>query len=465
MKRIGSLVLVSLLSGAVTLGAYKLFLEPKQNGGITTTASPNYNRNVALGAETSIDFTSAADKAIHSVVHVKNVSVRKVVYNNPMIEFFYGSRGGIQQQEQVGTGSGVIISEDGYIVTNNHVIDGANDLEVTLNNNKTYKAKLIGTDSKMDVALLKIEANEKLPFIVFGDSEGINIGEWVLAVGNPYNLNSTVTAGIISAKARDLSNEGIQSFIQTDAAVNPGNSGGALVNTRGELIGINTMISSPTGSYTGYSFAIPSNITRKIIEDLMQFGNVQRGVLGVQGQELNSAVADQIGISKTQGFYVNGVTKDSGAEKAGVKEGDIIIKLDNHNVNGFSDLNQYINTKRPNDVVNVTVLRDGDEKVFPVKLSKRELIVAEANGFEFEDLTTKEKQNFKINSGVRIKSVTNEDYAQYADDLAGSIILSVDGRKATNASALADYLKQKSSNSKSQYELLLKNGSIMRAIF
>lgn len=463
MKRIGSLLLVSLLSGTVTLGAYKLFLEPKQNGGITTTASTNYSKNVALGAETSIDFTSAADKAIHSVVHVKNVSMRKVY--NPIMEFFYGSRGGIQQQEQVGTGSGVIISEDGYIVTNNHVIDGANDLEVTLNNNKTYKAKLIGTDSKMDVALLKIEADDKLPYIVFGDSEAINIGEWVLAVGNPYNLNSTVTAGIISAKARDLSNEGIQSFIQTDAAVNPGNSGGALVNTRGELIGINTMISSPTGSYAGYSFAIPSNVTRKIIEDLMQFGNVQRGVLGVQGQELNSVVADQIGISKTQGFYVNGVTKDSGAEKAGVKEGDIIIKLDNHNVNGFTDLNQYINTKRPNDVVNVTVLRDGDEKVLPVKLSKRELIVAEANGFEFEDLTTKEKQNFKINSGVRIKSVNNEDYAQYADDLAGSIILSVDGKKATNASALADYLKQKSSNSKSQYELLLKNGSIMRAIF
>ena len=279
MKKFGSLFAVSLLSGAVTLGAYKFFLEPN-NSGKLTIASPNYSKNVSLGAE-NIDFTTAAENTVHAVVHVKNVSVSKVP-SNPLMEFIYGYQGP-REQTQIGTGSGVIVTEDGYIVTNNHVIQDATEIEVTLNNNKSYKAKLVGTDSKMDIALLKVDADEKLPYVVFGDSDAIKVGEWVLAVGNPYNLNSTVTAGIVSAKARNLSNNGIQSFIQTDAAVNPGNSGGALVNTRGELVGINTMISSPTGSYAGYSFAVPSNLTRKIIEDLMQFGNVQRGVLGVEG--------------------------------------------------------------------------------------------------------------------------------------------------------------------------------------
>ncbi|MBD3723657.1 MAG: trypsin-like peptidase domain-containing protein [Flavobacteriaceae bacterium] len=458
MKRLGSLLLVSLLSGAITLGAYKLFLEPKSN--TITTIAPTFSKNVSLGAE-NIDFTAAADMAVHSVVHVKNVSVRKV--HNPIMEFIYGSRGGGMQQEQVGTGSGVIISEDGYIATNNHVIQDATQLEVTLNNNKTYKAKLVGTDSKMDIALLKIDADEKLPYMVFGDSEAIKVGEWVLAVGNPYNLNSTVTAGIVSAKARDLSNSGLQSFIQTDAAVNSGNSGGALVNTRGELIGINTMISSPTGSYAGYSFAVPSNITRKIIEDLMQFGNVQRGILGVEGSELNSAVADNLGVNQTQGFYVAGVTKKSGAEKSGIKKGDIIIKLDDKKVNSFSDLTSYINTKRPDDVINVTVIRDEDEKIIPVKLSKKELLVYEANGIEFEDITNDDKQKFNIEYGIKIKSVTNVEYKNYANELEGAIILSIDGKRTTNAQSAAEYIKSKG-NQKSQYQLITPNGEIMRAI-
>ena len=312
MKRLSSLFFISLLSGATTLGAYKLFIEGKNNrNSIVTMASNNYAKNVGLSGE-AIDFTAAAENTVHTVVHVKNVSVRTVY--NPMMQWFYGTNGG-QQQEQIGTGSGVIISEDGYIVTNNHVIKDATELEVTLNNNKSYKAKLIGTDSKMDIALLKINADEKLAYSTFADSDQVKVGEWVLAVGNPYNLNSTVTAGIVSAKARNLEDNGIQSFIQTDAAVNPGNSGGALVNTRGELIGINTMISSPTGSYAGYSFAIPSNITRKIIEDIMEFGNVQRGILGVEGGELNSKASKELGINDTEGFYINKVTKNSGAEK------------------------------------------------------------------------------------------------------------------------------------------------------
>src|SRR5690606_32277821 len=283
MKNFGTILTTSLLSGVVTLGSYKLFFEDNFNKLTShdiTTSAPL--RNVSNTVFEAPDFKLAAEKSIHTVVHVKNVSFRSTP-RNPIMEYFYGYRGGGQTYAQVGTGSGVIISEDGYIVTNNHVIQGASELEITLNDNRTFKANLIGTDSKMDIALLKIETNEKLPFATFADSDAISVGDWVLAVGNPYNLNSTVTAGIVSAKARNLSENGIQSFIQTDAAVNPGNSGGALVNSNGDLIGINTMISSSTGSYVGYSFAIPSNITRKIINDLMEYGKVQQGILGVKG--------------------------------------------------------------------------------------------------------------------------------------------------------------------------------------
>jgi Do/DeqQ family serine protease len=459
MKKYAGLLFVSLLSGAITLGAYKFLFENHSTTSPLTFA-PKYAKNVNIGAE-NIDFTTAAENTVHNVVHVKNVTVSNVP-RNPIMEYFYGYRGE-QQQTQIGTGSGVIISEDGYIVTNNHVIQNATELEITLNNNKSYKAKLIGTDTKMDIALLKINPDEKLPYIVFGDSDEIKVGEWVLAVGNPYNLNSTVTAGIVSAKARDLSNEGIQSFIQTDAAVNPGNSGGALVNTRGELVGINTMISSQTGSYVGYSFAVPSNITRKIIEDLMQFGNVQRGVLGVEGGELNSNVAKEIGVDQTQGFYINKVTKNSGAEKAGLKKGDIITALDTKKVNGFSDLTSFINTKRPDEVVNVTIIRDGDKKTIPVKLTKKELLAYEFNGIELEDIDSNDKKNFKIDFGVKIKNITNENYLDYANELEGSIIMSIDGMKAENVDKVSSYLNRKK-GSKAQYQIITKNKQIVRII-
>lgn len=456
MRKFGSLLLVSLLSGGVTLGAYKLFLEPNTASKITL-ANPNYAKNVSLGAE-NIDFTTAAENTIHAVVHVKNKTVSKI----PVMDFIYGYRGD-REQTQIGTGSGVIITEDGYIVTNNHVIQDATELEVTLNNNKSYKAKLVGTDSKMDIALLKIEANEKLPYTVFGDSDEIKVGEWVLAVGNPYNLNSTVTAGIISAKARNLANDGIQSFIQTDAAVNPGNSGGALVNTRGELIGINTMISSPTGSYAGYSFAVPSNITRKIIEDLMQFGNVQRGVLGIEGGEMNSNYAKEIGVKETQGFYINKVTKNSGAEKAGLQKGDIIVQLDDKKINGFAELTAYINTKRPNDVVQVRIIRDEKEKTIQVKLSKKELLNYEFNGIEFEDIDAADKKKFRIKEGVKIKTLSNPDYTEYANLLNGAIILSIDGQKAKDMETVSSYLAKKE-NQKAQYQIITKNGQMYSII-
>lgn len=465
MKRFSTLFLVSLLSGVTTLGAYKILFESNNSffgreNSVVTLAPNSYGENVALAAET-VDFTAAADKTIHTVVHVKNVSRRTV--SNPMMEFFYGY-GGQQQQEQVGTGSGVIISEDGYIVTNNHVIKDASEIEITLNNRKSYKAKLIGTDSKMDIALLKIDANEKLPYTAFANSDDTKIGEWVLAVGNPYNLTSTVTAGIVSAKARNLDTNGIQSFIQTDAAVNPGNSGGALVNTRGELIGINTMISSPTGSYTGYSFAVPSNIARKIIEDIMEFGNVQRGILGVEGGELNSNASKELGISETQGFYINKVSPKSGAQKSGLTKGDIIVKLDNQNIATYADLSGYINTKRPNDVVEVTYIREGKTKTIPVTLTKNEFFSAEFKGIELENIDVTDKKKFHIDYGVKIKNITNENLMQYQNELQGNIILSIDNVKATNVETVSKLLKQKDEGQSIRLEMINKGGEILRII-
>lgn len=464
MKNFSALFLVSLLSGVVTLGAYKLLFDSNgyfsTNKSVVTTTTDSYGRKVGLSADV-IDFTEAAEKTIHTVVHVKNVSRR--VVTNPMLEYFYGYKGE-QLQEQVGTGSGVIISEDGYIVTNNHVIKGATEIEITLNNKKSYVAKLIGTDSKMDIALLKIDAEEKLPYTVFANSDSVRIGEWVLAVGNPYNLTSTVTAGIVSAKARDLDTSGIQSFIQTDAAVNPGNSGGALVNTRGELIGINTMISSMTGSYVGYSFAVPSNIARKIIEDLMEFGNVQRGILGVEGGELNGTSSKELGISQTQGFYINKVTKNSGAEKSGLAKGDIIIKLDDQNVATFADLSGYINTKRPNDKIQVTYIRDGRTKAIPVYLSKNDFFSTEFKGMELENIDAVDKKKFKIEHGVRIKSITSKSLKQYEDELIGNIILSIDNEKATNVETVSQLLSKKEETQTVRIEMINKNGEVIRVI-
>jgi len=455
--------LVSLLSGATTLGAYKVLFDDggvSESKSVVTTAPNNFSRNVGLEAET-VDFTDAADKAVHSVVHVKNVSYRTV--SNPIMEYFYGYKGG-QQQEQVGTGSGVIISEDGYIVTNNHVIKDAQDIEITLNNRKSYKAKLIGTDAKMDIALLKIDADGKLPYSTFADSDNVKVGEWVLAVGNPYNLTSTVTAGIVSAKARNLDTNGIQSFIQTDAAVNPGNSGGALVNTRGELVGINTMISSMTGSYVGYSFAVPSNITRKIIEDIMEFGNVQRGMLGVEGAELNATLSKEFGVKQTEGFFVNRVTKNSGAEKSGLKKGDIIVKLDNQNIYSFADLNGYINTKRPNDKVQVTFLRDEKMMTTSVSLSKNDIVNTEFKGIKIENIGSDDKKKFRIGFGVKIMDIENPRLARYAEELNGAIILKVDNIKAVDVETVSKIMSNKDEEEGVQIELITNNGQVVRMI-
>ncbi len=465
MKKISTLFLVSLLSGATTLGAYK-YLENEQVFSSQSSfpqvseVSNSHLRNVGLSADV-VDFAEAADKAVHSVVHVKNVSYRTV--SNPVLEYFYGYRGG-QQQEQVGTGSGVIISEDGYIVTNNHVIKDASDIEITLNNRKSYKAELIGTDSKMDIALLKIEADEKLPYSVFANSDDVRVGEWVLAVGNPYNLTSTVTAGIVSAKARNLGASGIQSFIQTDAAVNPGNSGGALVNTRGELIGINTMISSMTGSYVGYSFAVPSNITRKIIEDIMEFGNVQRAIIGIEGAELNSAVSKEYGLNRTQGFLVTKINKGSGAEKGGLEKGDIIIKLDNQTIYSFADFSGYVNTKRPDDIVQVTYLRDGKTFSAPVRLIKNEYSTTEFKGIELINIDDSDKKRLRTDFGVKIKDITNSNLMEYANELKGAVIVKIGNTKAEDVETVSRMLSRISDTQAVQIELITTAGQRVRLI-
>jgi S1-C subfamily serine protease len=465
MNSNSKLVLVALLSGVTTLAGYKVFLDDDSlfsKRSIVTQAPAQYGRTVGLSNEV-LDFTEAADKTIHTVVHVKNVSFRTV--SNPLMDFFYGFQGGqMQQQEQVGTGSGVIISEDGYIVTNNHVVKDASEIEITLNNKKTYKAKLVGTDSKMDIALLKIEATEKLPYSVFADSDAVKIGEWALAVGNPYNLTSTVTAGIVSAKARNLDTNGIQSFIQTDAAVNPGNSGGALVNTRGELIGINTMISSQTGSYIGYSFAVPSNITRKIIEDIMEFGNVQRGILGVEGGELNGNASKDLGINETEGFYIKKVTKNSGAEKAGLTKGDIIKKIDNQNISTYAELSGYINTKRPNDKVVVTFVRNGKSMTASVVLTKNELFNTEFKGIEMENIDAADKKKFRIDSGVKIKEINNDNLKPYYEELKGNIILSIDNSPVNDVESASRILNKKDENQSISIEMLNKFGQRIRII-
>jgi len=326
-----------------------------------------YNNNQSSSNLGSPDLTFSAKKSINAVVHVKNTSIVKE-NDSWALQFFYGD----DSRKRVGTGSGVIISPDGYIITNHHVIDNASEVIVTTNDNKEYEAVIVGSDEVTDVAVLKINSNEKFEYLLFGDSENSEIGQWVLAVGNPYNLNSTVTAGIISSKSRDLNeyDQINQSFIQTDAAVNIGNSGGALVNINGELIGINTAIQSMTGGFVGYSFAIPSNIVRKIFEDILEYGDVQKGLLGVRGVALKSSYSKQLNLTDTEGFYIDIIEPGFGADLAELKKGDIIKEIDGIKINKFSDLSGYLSTKRPGDKVNVTYSRENQLKRTTVTLQK-----------------------------------------------------------------------------------------------
>ena len=368
------LLIVALAALAGGLTSYAV-VKGMTNGQVTVIEQNEgaHFRTVNLSQDNWPDFTYAAESAVDAVVYVKVTSTAPSMQQAPssIFDFFFGfpEGGAPQQRERVGSGSGVIIREDGYIVTNNHVIDGATKIEVTLNTNQTYPATLIGTDPATDIALLKIEA-QGLPIIPFGDSDKLRLGEWVIAIGSPYDLRSTITAGIVSAKGRSMPNYTgefkIESFIQTDAAVNPGNSGGALVDKAGNLVGINTAIISKTGSYTGYSFAVPSNIVRKIAYDLMDFGSVKRAVLGIVMQPIDDKIAEDLKLSSRNGVYINEVSKSGAADEAGIKAGDVLIAIDSTRITNSASVLEAVSRFSPGDKAKVTVIRDGKEQVFEV---------------------------------------------------------------------------------------------------
>jgi len=438
MKKILGLLGMAILGGAISLGGYKMLFNEeviveKTISQPIQTITANYNPalNKANLVVNSLDLTLAAENSVHAVVHVKNTAVR--TQSSPA-DIFFGNRNNGRKYEQVGTGSGVIISQDGYIVTNNHVIDGATEIEITLNNRQKHTAKLIGTDKDNDIALLKIDVDIDLPYIPFANSDAIKIGEWVLAVGNPYNLTSTVTAGIVSAKGRDLEgNSAIDSFIQTDAAVNPGNSGGALVNTRGELVGINTAISSKTGSFVGYSFAVPSNIAKKVIDDLLEYGAVQEAILGINidGRDID-----------VDGVKIAAVSDEGGAKKGGLQSGDIIKKVEDVKISKFSDLRGQLTAKRPGEFVNITVERNGESIIKKVKLGKKiKLIIAKSFGWELKELTKKEMRAKSLDNGVKIVNSSDK-----RNDLNGFIITKINNTKVNNANDTAKLIDSLSSN-------------------
>ncbi len=373
------------------------------------------------------DLTLAAEKSVHAVVHVQTKGISNASQfnsGNPLFDFFFGPKGLQSEPQQVtGSGSGVILTKDGFIVTNNHVIDNADEIEVILNDRRSFKAVKVGSDPTTDIALLKIEASD-LPFLTYGNSDALRIGEWVLAVGNPFNLNSTVTAGIVSAKSRSLQilgdQMGIESFIQTDAAVNPGNSGGALVNTKGELVGINTAIASRTGSFTGYSFAVPVSIVQKAVADLMEFGEVQRGLMGISIQDIDNSLAIKLNLNTVKGVYVAGVVEGGGAKKAGIKDGDVILSINNDDVNTVSQLQEKVSRYRPGDKLDVLVLRDGKTKPFTVTLRNMnggtEMVQTSSKlsilGATFQPIPENDKKSLQLRNGLKVKSVSSGKFRE-----------------------------------------------------
>lgn len=413
IKKFAALVLIA--SSAGVGGAY-LFNKFGNSGPTYTLAQEKLPVRFTSGAMPAgaIDFTEAADRTVHGVVHIKTTyGVTQVMYNSPF-DLFFGGQG--QRQPQASTGSGVIISNDGYIVTNNHVVANAEKVEVTLSDNKKYEGSVIGTDPSTDLALIKIDA-KNLPFIPFGNSDEVKVGQWVLAVGNPFNLTSTVTAGIVSAKGRNINilenNNGgttpIESFIQTDAAVNPGNSGGALVNTNGDLIGINSAIASNTGSFAGYSFAVPVNIARKVIDDFMEYGIVQRAYLGIQGRPIDSDLAKEKNLNESQGVYIENVTEDGAAKDAGIKTGDVIIKIDNATINSWPELLEQVGRHRPGDEVKVAYMRDDKAYETNVTLKNRSgntSVVKNETitiyGAVLSPLNSDDKSQLGIDSGIKV---------------------------------------------------------------
>ena len=411
------LFVVAVLGAFVAVVVYARLFDAEAS--VVEVPSENKVQYVNFPGVTSgsaLDFTGAVEQSIDAVVHVKTKEFREND-GNSVYEFFFGDQPNGEVPPILGFGSGVIISNKGYIVTNNHVIAGSDEVLVVLNNKQEYNATVVGTDLNTDLALLKVEA-EGLSSMKFGDSNALQLGEWVLAIGNPYNLTSTVTAGIVSAKARNLpflrtQEFGIESFIQTDAAVNPGNSGGALINTRGELVGINAVIASRTGAFVGYSFAIPVTIVEKVVKDLIEYGAVQRAILGVSIGDVTAELAQEKGLEEIEGVYVRGVRAEGAAKQAGIKAEDIIISIDDTRVNSSAELQETVSKYRPGQDVSVVVKRDGKLKQFDVVLrnleGSTEIVkkndVIDALGASFEPLTEREKQSLGIESGIRVKSV------------------------------------------------------------
>ncbi len=420
MKKLGRFTLTFLLviAGAfIAVWAYSTFFDKKND--VVTIQEKQQLQYASLPAEngaTLPDLTYAADKSVHAVVHIATQSVRGGGWSsgNPFLDEFFGLR---RQQPQIaqGFGSGVILTSDGYIVTNNHVIEDAQKIKVILNDKREFEARLVGTDPSTDIALLKIDTDD-LPFLIYGNSDDLKLGEWVLAVGNPFNLTSTVTAGIVSARARNLGintdQMAIESFIQTDAAVNPGNSGGALVNQRGELVGINSAIASRTGSYSGYSFAVPVTIVKKVVDDLKEFGEVQRALLGVKIGDVTADVAKELNLDEVGGVVIGEVTENGAAREAGIKENDVIISVGGEKVKTSAELQEKVSQYRPGDDVKIVVLRNGEKKQFTVTLRNKHgdtQIVRDNKsilGAEFEQVNEREKQKLEIDYGIKITSLS-----------------------------------------------------------
>ena len=423
------------------------------------------------------DFTAAAESTINSVVHVTTKVIQTTFQRDPFQEFFYGPGAGGRELKQygAGAGSGVIISSEGYIVTNNHVIAEASEIEVTLNDNSKYIAKIVGADPSTDIAVLKIEGEKPFVPIVLGNSDDLKIGEWVLAVGNPFNLTSTVTAGIVSAKARNINilngqqNKDIvpiESFIQTDAAVNPGNSGGALVNTRGELIGINTAIASQTGSYAGYSFAIPINLVQKVMRDIIDYGVVQRGFLGIEISDVTQEMKTSKNLLDLKGVYVENVLENGSAAGAGIKQGDVILKIGSKEVNSPSELQEEIGKRKPGDKIIITIRNNKGEEITKEMilksksgetgiLSKEEISKNSALGATFVNLSDEEKKSLKITYGVKIETITSGKLNSIGLT-AGTIITKINNEPITSVEELTTKLN--SSNRGVLLEIMTESG-------
>ncbi len=476
MKRFGSLLLAAVLGSVITIVATQSFVKQQAQGvkiehvtGLPVSQVA-YTTN-EKGEVVPLDFTGTAEKVTQAVVHIR--STQEVSPdNNSQIpdafrQFFFDSPFENQMPRQ-STGSGVIINKDGYIVTNNHVVEGSEIVQVTLSDNRELKAEVIGTDPDTDLAVIKVNASD-LPYLSFVNSDQTKVGQWVLAVGNPFNLNSTVTAGIISAKGRNINiinsnrqnrngnqnvSTAIESFIQTDAAINPGNSGGALVDLNGGLVGINTAIASPTGSYSGYGFAVPANIVSKITEDLIAYGTVQRGWLGIQVSSVTNTLVKENNLAVNEGAYVAGfgASEDkSAAKSAGIKEGDVIVKLDETEIKSNTALIEYIGRKRPGDKVRVTVNRNGKELVLPVTLKnsegttgtvkREEKADVAALGLELEDLDSKVLKRLDITSGVKVKELDAK--LKRSGMREGFIITHVDDKAVKSVKEVNEILKKK----------------------